>query len=92
MAKMITLETLFRFAGEQKVEETGMYTKGQNKAWNTIRAMCHSKDGFPTVDAEEIVRCRDCDYNDNGYCPVIERNIDDDFYCAEGWKRGGEDG
>lgn len=53
----------------------------------------------PTVDAVEVVRCRECKYrfgnNDhrkNG-CPIIDANIwmDDDDFCSHGERKEGAD-
>ena len=53
----------------------------------------------PTVDAVEVVRCRDCIYRfqNNGHnkdgCPIIDRNIwmgDNDF-CSCGERKEGAD-
>ena len=60
---------------------------------------------FPTVDAVEVVRCRDCRYyeimqlkrdgtDDRRYkpslCVLHNRNFDEDYFCADGKRR--EDG
>ena len=59
----------------------------------------------PTVDAVEVVRCRDCRYyeimqlkrdgtDDRRYkpslCVLHNRNFDEDYFCADGERR--EDG
>ena len=54
----------------------------------------------PTVDAVEVVRCKDCKYSyaDLGglcctYGVCIDCIVPEDFYCANGVRRGGgEDG
>lgn len=43
------------------------------------------------VDAVEVVRCKDCIYNENGCCTRSE-NYDDstyrpDYFCADGERR-----
>ena len=49
----------------------------------------------PTVDAIEVVRCRDCKYSEpckphkKIWCPRIGRYLNADFYCAEGVKKDG---
>lgn len=42
----------------------------------------------PTVDAVEVVRCRDCKrrYSDS-WCEYVDD--DDDFYCAKGKRKDG---
>lgn len=54
----------------------------------------------PTVDAVEVVRCKECKYSYadlNGLCCAygvcVDSNVPEDFYCANGERRGGgEDG
>lgn len=45
----------------------------------------------PTVDAVEVVRCKDCVGcdRDNGspWCGLVGLHVDDDHYCAWGEKR-----
>lgn len=51
----------------------------------------------PTVDAVEVVRCRECKYRfkNNGHdksgCPIIDANIwmDDDDFCSHGEREEG---
>ena len=53
----------------------------------------------PTVDAVEVVRCKDCKYRfkNNGHskdgCPIIDANIwmDDDDFCSHGERKDGAD-
>ena len=53
----------------------------------------------PTVDAVEVVRCRECKYRfgNNGHskngCPIIDANIwmDDDDFCSYGERKEGAD-
>lgn len=51
---------------------------------------------MPTVDAEAVVRCRDCkhSYEDlSGWCcsygVCVDSIVSEDFYCANGERRGG---
>lgn len=49
----------------------------------------------PTIDAVPVVRCKDCEYYENGECvnPYIWMSDgahfwpDEDFYCANGERR-----
>lgn len=50
----------------------------------------------PTVDAVEVVRCKDCQFRDDPYdmgglryCLRIKHYTWDDNYCSFGAKRGG---
>ena len=50
-------------------------------------------DEAPTVDAVEVVRCKDCGHRtENGMCPMISGcpdlvGVDDDFFCKYGKRR-----
>lgn len=41
----------------------------------------------PTVDAVEVVRCRDCKNKDDGICWKTARPIRDDGFCEEGERK-----
>ena len=45
----------------------------------------------PTVDAVEVVRCKDCLYNENGCCTRSELYDDTryrpDYFCADGERK-----
>ena len=54
----------------------------------------------PSIDAVEVVRCKDCKYQDKGeneseswnvcnYRPWLYFSIDDDDYCSNGERKGG---
>ena len=49
--------------------------------WDDIEAA-------PTVDAVEVVRCKDCKHRySDSWCEYVDD--DDNFYCARGeWKEG----
>ena len=50
--------------------------------WDDIEAA-------PTVDAVEVVRCKDCKHRySDSWCEYVD---DDNFYCARGeWKEGSD--
>ena len=47
---------------------------------------------MPTIDAEPVVRCKDCKhvipYESGGFncltCPNVDRDVDENWYCADG--------
>ena len=44
----------------------------------------------PTVDAVEVVRCKDCKHrHSDSWCEYVDD--DDNFYCARGERNGGAD-
>ena len=50
----------------------------------------------PFVDAVEVVRCKDCIYNENGSCSfskyVDPSNYQPDWFCADGERKGDGNG
>ena len=70
---------------------------------NLVFAACEIKQDFAdmisnatTVDAVEVVRCKDCDYSyecigglvcSHGVC--VDCEVPPDFYCAEGKRKEG---
>ena len=50
-------------------------------------------DAMPTVDAVQVVRCRECKYHEDEelgmvYCPhLVGSWVAEDFYCADGERR-----
>ena len=55
-------------------------------------------DNFPTVDAVEVVRCKDCKWCNKEYygeqetewvwyCPNVEHMVGDNWFCADGEKK-----
>lgn len=47
----------------------------------------------PTADVVEVVRCKECIYNDRGWCGAQEsgtRYIEDDDYCSFGERKDDE--
>lgn len=53
-------------------------------------------DEQPTVDAVQVVRCKDCRWFENdGYhtnCQIMRFCVEDDDYCSRGERRGEQDG
>lgn len=41
----------------------------------------------PTVDAVEVVRCKDCKWYSDDYCCQFGDDYGDDWYCADGERR-----
>ena len=55
--------------------------------WNELCVTQDDIECMPTIDAVEVVRCKDCiERSDDGYCGEIERDVDGDFYCEKGLK------
>ena len=59
-----------------------------------VQSVLEAIDSAPTVDAVEVVRCRDCEYSYDeisylccchGVC--VDCEVPPDFYCAEGKRK-----
>lgn len=68
---------------------------------NGIETVLEYAEQLPTVDAEVVVRCKDCKYlvdavvNANGFliCDINDMEIKPEDFCSYGERRGGgEDG
>lgn len=55
--RLIDADAFIRFLAEQKVKETGAFTKGVNKALNIAISALKNLQITPTVDAVPVVRC-----------------------------------
>jgi len=64
VGRLIDADVAFRFFKDQKVKETGAFSKGVNKGLNIAKAAMHNPDAIPSVDAVEVVRCKDCKHSD----------------------------
>lgn len=70
----------YRLATKQGSIDYGMFTLGIQQA----------VDEQPTIDAVEVVRCRDCKHRySDSWCEYVDD--DDNFYCARGERKGGAD-
>ena len=50
-------------------------------------------DNAPAVDAVEVVRCKDCIYNEKSSCmfsQFVNPHYRPDYFCADGERREGE--
>ena len=59
--------------------------------------VCNMIDKRPTIDAVEVVRCKDCirtkeidEYTGRLWCSIHRGYMEDTYYCADGLRR--EDG
>lgn len=75
------------------VSKEGQFRRGATTEDNPL---IHYYDGeeiiknAPTVDAVEVVRCKDCKHRySDSWCEYVDD--DDNFYCARGERKGGAD-
>lgn len=48
-------------------------------------------DDAPTIDAVEVVRCKDCRHRDLFSCPLADNDFQkDEDFCSWGERKGGE--
>ena len=96
-------------ADKMAVDESEAYMSAQVQITDDLKWLvnfaAHSKiqrliADTPTVDAAPVVRCKECKYSYadlDGLCCTygvcIDSTVPEDFYCANGERRGGgEDG
>lgn len=60
--RLIDADAFIRFLAEQKVKETGAFTKGVNKALNIAISALKNQQITSTVGAVPVVRCRECKF------------------------------
>ena len=54
-----------------------------------IDMVCDDIEESPTVDAVQVVRCKDCKYRySDSWCEYVDD--DDNFYCARGERKDGD--
>lgn len=89
--RLIDAEELERLFNEQLEQGVGVI--------GAFDAFYDALQDTPTVDAVEVVRCRECkhSYEDlSGWCcshgVCVDCVVPEDFYCSYGERRGGEDG
>lgn len=44
-------------------------------------------EGLPTIDAVEVVRCKDCVYRRGDACDYADFWLQDDYFCSEGVRK-----
>ena len=105
MTRLIDAESLlnqYELIDGYSVSKKGQLVSGATTEDNPF---IHYYDGegiiknAPTVDAVEVIRCRECKYRfgNNGHskngCPIIDANIwmDDDDFCSHGERKEGAD-
>ena len=74
-----------------------MYCKSDEDGYVWIIRIdaCKRIDALPSVDAVEVVRCKDCRWHEREqpgmvYCPNTVGNwVEDDWYCKGGERRRG---
>ena len=66
---------------------------------NGLQVAIHELNELPTIDAVPVVRCKDCRWWDTGddkyhycFCHITLRYVPGDLYCADGERRGGNEG
>lgn len=62
----IDSEKVYEFAKEQRVKETGGFSKGLNKGLQIMMSAARNRDAIPAADVVAVVRCRECRYAPSG--------------------------
>ena len=92
MGRLIDADKLGIGKANREVFTVPEYADGWNSAVELI-------ENAPTVDAVEVVRCKDCKHTDNDvyknpqyqeWCCRVGYWVDNDWYCADGERRSDE--
>ena len=92
MGRLIDADKLGIGKANREVFTVPEYADGWNSAVELI-------ENAPTVDAVEVVRCKDCKHTDNSvyknpqyqeWCSRVGCWVDSDWYCADGERRSDE--
>lgn len=59
----------------------------KNPSYNNL---CQAINHAPTIDAVEVVRCKDCIHYESMICGITDMVGDDDDYCSYGVRKEGE--
>ena len=60
------------------------------KREDAIEMVLEPLNNIPSADVVEVVRCKDCIYNDGGWCGAQEygtHHVEDDDYCSYGERK-----
>ena len=95
--RLIDANALLGDIAEELAYESPVYTADQNKWIDTgLRIAAHNIRRQPTVDAAEVVRCKDCEFcyynssNDTYKCRSMNgmyRTVKADDFCSYGERR-----
>lgn len=84
------LKTKVEAMVEHRVNESD-YDFGRNQAFDYVADILI--DDASPIDAVKVVRCKDCMYNDRGWCGAQEygtRHVEDNGYCSYGERKDDE--
>lgn len=67
-------------AVESRMHE--LYVQPDIRLWQVLNVIAHT----PTINAVEVVRCKDCKWYDSAFyvCSKCGVCVDRDFFCADG--------
>ena len=83
MARLIDADELLK----DNIHIVGGIRTTSGKIQNIDAIQTSTIENAPTVDAVEVVRCRDCEHWDDEWCDINEAYFEDDDFCSYGeWK------
>ena len=92
--RLIDADALYEFIQDQMEKETGAYTRGKNKAFNIVKSALHNECATPNIEAEPIVRCKDCEkaiqylaLSETVLCRKYMEYVPMKHYCGFGARR-----
>lgn len=95
--RLIDADALLEYLGIETTECTkcknGFSIYGYCKRGGDFQDACYAIDSAPTVDAIEVVRCRDCKHNplETWFdCPLAHLKYDGERWCWKGERKDGD--
>ena len=84
----------------ERIKESPKMTRDEMHIISGCHMLCEMIDDAPTIDAVEVVRCRECEdwqrdwvckrgEDGDHYCAVLDNVFPPDFYCKFGTKMDG---
>lgn len=74
--------------GEYACNKWEEYTQGFLEALDMVESAANEA---PTADAQEVVRCKNCKYNEGSFCVYTELKVNDEDFCSRGAKRDNDE-
>ena len=66
----------------------GFFDGGSSITKAFIMAMLETRNVTPTIDAVQIIRCKDCKHiQRDGWCKYHQHSEKEDWFCADGEKK-----
>lgn len=90
MSDLISRQALRETMYEEVFLKDSDYQRWDSGCWIRYKLFERVVDSMPTIDAVQVVRCKDCKVRDEERCPWWHGVPSDEFYCAWGERKDDE--